>query len=310
MGIALNAVHMLARVLDQDYPIEQRKNLKVLTLGVQDCHFEYPALMQFLRRHGFACRDLKPENIRLNGGFYFSEILRKLYANNIHQVSLFDALGFSPENVESMDVMDAEDPTFVHDLNYPVPAELQNRYDIIFDGGTCEHIFSIRDSITNIIAMCRVGGSVVHAVPSDSINHGFVNFNAELFDTVYRVNGFNPLFQRYAFLPMLNRDMVSSYFIEFPVEAVSQFLQPFYTVIYFGVFRKHIAQPFRIPVQGELAKAGPEIIHSGQTGQRVGRWNRPGSFSGKLIALLDRSMILAFVLRGLYQLRRGRRITL
>src|SRR4051812_23647278 len=41
----------------------------------------------------------------------------------------------------SMDVSDYEGAEIVHDLNLPVSKELHERFDLVIDGGTLEHVF-------------------------------------------------------------------------------------------------------------------------------------------------------------------------
>src|SRR5580765_1925876 len=53
----------------------------------------------------------------------------------------FRAVGF--QSVESLDVVDSEQPTHIADLNQPLPVTLTERYDCVFDGGTLEHVFDI-----------------------------------------------------------------------------------------------------------------------------------------------------------------------
>jgi len=309
MGIGLNSVHLICSSLDDIHGMASRRDKYILTLGVQDCYFDYKTLVDFLRKHKFKHREVPPGNIKLNAGFNFSDVLKKKYANNVHQDTLFDVLGFSVENVESMDVMGEEHPTYVHDLNCPVPEETKSRYDIIIDGGTCEHIFSTKDVVANLISMTKIGGLVIHHSPSDCINHGFMNFNGEFFDSAYRVNGFDSLCMKYIFTPYYDRKAMDSYYIEYACSAVSTVLQPYFVMNFYGVFRKTKEVEFRIPIQGELREVSNAATFS-STGFPVGRWNRPGTLTGWLITQIDKSVFLAFIVRSLYQRQKGRRVNL
>ena len=44
------------------------------------------------------------------------------------------------ERLESLDITDFEGATVIHDLNKPVSEELKARFDVVFDGGTLEHV--------------------------------------------------------------------------------------------------------------------------------------------------------------------------
>jgi hypothetical protein len=103
--------------------------------------------------------------------------------------NLFLDLGF--KKYDDIDFTADEGVTIVHDMNKSLPLKLQDReYDFVFECGTMEHIFDIRQVFSNIIDLCACGGSVFHCSPLTWINHGFYNFSLTLFYDVYRNNGF------------------------------------------------------------------------------------------------------------------------
>jgi hypothetical protein len=310
MGIALNSVHLLCQALDQNYKIDDRGKLSILTLGVQDCYFEYDILINFLERHGFSYRKISEDQVQKNTGFNNSEVLKNMYSKNIHQNALFNVLGFNENNIESMDIMADEGAGIICDLSHPIPSSLLDRFDIIFDGGTCEHIFGFNVAIANVIAMTRVGGMVVHAVPADMIAHGLVNFSAEIFDIAYRANGFETTFLRYIFMPHLDRVAMNKYYIEYLPSELTVFLQPYFIVNVFGCFKKNEVIPFRSPVQGETSFNPAEIEHSPKTGLHIGKWNRPGTLSGAVVAFIHTHPILCMLAYAIYQLSRGKKVIL
>ncbi|MGO4910634.1 class I SAM-dependent methyltransferase [Pseudorhodobacter sp. W20_MBD10_FR17] len=98
---------------------------------------------------------------------------------------MFTALGLGA--VETMDFSDYEfgpEPGFkghLHDLNTPVPSELHNSFDFIFDGGTLEHIFDTTTALENIFSMLRPGGRFVGVNPLNGWpGHGMYQFSPEL----------------------------------------------------------------------------------------------------------------------------------
>jgi len=99
-------------------------------------------------------------------------------------------LGF--EQVESMDFSEYEGCSLVHDLNRPVPEEWHNRFDVVFDGGTLEHVFHFPHAIGNAMRLVRPGGHFVSCTPSNNYNgHGFFQFSPELFCRIFEAaNGF------------------------------------------------------------------------------------------------------------------------
>ena len=60
-------------------------------------------------------------------------------AHDIYSETFFTKLGF--ESVDSIDFSPFENASIIQDLSAPLAPELENRFDVIYDGGTCEHIF-------------------------------------------------------------------------------------------------------------------------------------------------------------------------
>jgi hypothetical protein len=96
---------------------------------------------------------------------------------------LMDLFGASV--VESFDVNDYEGCTFTQDFNKPFAYDHQT-YNTIFDGGSLEHIFDIRQALQNISDLCQIGGQILHVIPANNLNgHGFYQFHTELFYSYY-----------------------------------------------------------------------------------------------------------------------------
>jgi hypothetical protein len=104
----------------------------------------------------------------------------------------FKLLGF--EGVFSCDVSAYEKADVILDLNLPVPQELHERFDVIYDGGTMEHIFNVPRVIANIHAMLKAGGRVIHIAPaSNMVDHGFYSFSPTFFSDYYKANSYELL---------------------------------------------------------------------------------------------------------------------
>jgi len=117
----------------------------------------------------------------------------EIYKSVPHSDAFFHYLG--AEIVESIDYSPFEGATYIHDLNDPVPPELENKFDFIFDGGTIEHIFDVKMTMQNIKRMLKVGGTFMSVnMCNGHIGHGFYQFSPEFYRTVFsRENGFNIL---------------------------------------------------------------------------------------------------------------------
>jgi len=96
------------------------------------------------------------------------------------------------KNVYACDINNYENPDFIFDLNIKVPVEFYNRFDVVFDCGTLEHVFDIGEGLRNICRMLKVGGTVVLINPaSGAIDHGFYQISPTLFYDFFTENGFS-----------------------------------------------------------------------------------------------------------------------
>lgn len=81
------------------------------------------------------------------------------------------------------------------DLNYPIPKSLHDKYDIVLDLGTSEHVFNIGTVMNNYKNLVPKGGHIVHFNPAWMPNHGFFNFSPTFFYDWYMANGCSILHQ-------------------------------------------------------------------------------------------------------------------
>ena len=77
-----------------------------------------------------------------------------------------------------------------HDLNErEIPAGCHRAFDLVFDGGTLEHVFDIPAALSVVAGMTAVGGRVVHLSPlSNCVDHGFYSFSPTFFADFYSTN--------------------------------------------------------------------------------------------------------------------------
>jgi len=170
----------------------QRFTGRILTLGVQDVFLNLSDLRKIIAKH---------DNFQIKN---FEKSNKKNLAdlNFISDKSLFTGLGF--DEVLRLDASQYEGAEIVHDLNSiidikpsplkPHTAEaLVGNCDLVFDGGTIEHIFNIPNAFRNIFALLKVGGRVIHAgAPiSNHIDHGFYMFSPTLFYDYYSANNYH-----------------------------------------------------------------------------------------------------------------------
>jgi hypothetical protein len=103
---------------------------------------------------------------------------------------LFALLG--AKQISSVDASDYEQATHIHDFNQPLPASLANRFSVVHDGGTIEHVFNIQQAFKNCMEMVRVNGHFIQVNEANNyMGHGFWQFCPELIYRIFsRENGF------------------------------------------------------------------------------------------------------------------------
>jgi SAM-dependent methyltransferase len=102
----------------------------------------------------------------------------------------FESLGAG--EVLSLDASGFEGADFVFDLNSEmVPVEFENRFDVIINPGTLEHVFHLPNALRNIHAMLKTNGRVIHSLPtSNNVEHGFFMFSPCFVRDFYGQNGY------------------------------------------------------------------------------------------------------------------------
>ncbi|MBA2605310.1 MAG: hypothetical protein H0U96_00380 [Acidobacteria bacterium] len=86
------------------------------------------------------------------------------------------------EEVSSMDISDYEGAAILHDLNKPIGAELKEKFTLVLDGGTLEHVFNFPTALANAMEMVETGGHLIVITGGNNfLGHGFYQFSPELF---------------------------------------------------------------------------------------------------------------------------------
>jgi SAM-dependent methyltransferase len=99
--------------------------------------------------------------------------------------------GYGAAKVDSIDRSNYENASLILDMNSPLAPDIP-QFDTVIDFGTSEHVFNISQALSNIIALCREGGQILHVSPANNFcGHGFWQFSPELFFSLYsEKNGF------------------------------------------------------------------------------------------------------------------------
>ncbi|WP_289041810.1 class I SAM-dependent methyltransferase [uncultured Aliiroseovarius sp.] len=160
MGISLNIATQLARISPK---LGQCRN--GLMLGRQKMHFKRPGWKEEItKRLNALGYDVKQDDLFQEDKFC------EAYLN---------AIGWP--KMESLDFTPMEGAEYVHDLGQPIPDDLKGRFDLIYDGGTTEHIFDIAQAFRNIDKMLTDDGVFISNVGADGwFGHGFYQIGPDI----------------------------------------------------------------------------------------------------------------------------------
>lgn len=145
----------------------------ILQLGKQSLYLTYRQLKGLADELEFSLSPVIPSNIDLK----------------LDDKGFYHALGFF--EVQSLEFSTMEGADYTWDLNTPIPEELHSKFDMVYDGGTLEHVFNLPVALTNICHMLKIGGRVVHDSPTSGyLDHGFTSLQPTLFYDFYRAQNF------------------------------------------------------------------------------------------------------------------------
>ena len=171
MGIESQAIRLLLLAREMGADLTHS-----LTIGRQDLLTTGPELREILSDFGMSISEEDASNLA-RGRNRFAE-------------PLFERLG--AKTVDSLDVSNFEGATIVHDLNQPHDSSLEQRFSLVFDSGTLEHVFNVPTALRTIMSLVRTGGYLLMAVPANNeMGHGFYQFSPDFFfRTLAPENGF------------------------------------------------------------------------------------------------------------------------
>lgn len=182
MGILTSTIHLLAKER-HSYPIRGR----VLTLGQQAVFTDLPTVQRILQFHNCPSCPLPPglDTGTKIAGWQRSPALR----GRTNAQALFALLG--ADSVQVLDISDYEGADIVWDLSEPIRPHHRGMFDVIFDGGTLEHVFDISTALANLTEMLAPGGALILTNPSsNAIDHGFYSISPTLYYDYFGANGF------------------------------------------------------------------------------------------------------------------------
>ena len=108
-----------------------------------------------------------------------------------HGEPLFKLLG--AQQVCSLDASDYEQATYICDLNQPCPSNLIQKFSVVHDGGSLEHVFNLPQALKNCMQMVRIGGHFIQLTTANNfMGHGFWQLSPEaIYRTFSEANGYS-----------------------------------------------------------------------------------------------------------------------
>jgi len=169
MGLAFSTVNFLLDARERGVSFKN-----TLTLGRTQLYLLPSEVRKIERR---ARRGLSEPALRTKFGGFADAFLKSL-------------LGI--EGLEALDYSNYEGASIMHDLNLPIPPELEGKFDAVIDAGTVEHVFNFPIAIANYMKMVHPGGRLfIITVANNHCGHGFYQFSPELFFRLFKDrNGF------------------------------------------------------------------------------------------------------------------------
>lgn len=158
---------------------------------------------------------------------------------------LYNLLGFSHYKcIDASGVNGA----LLFDLNNDIKEEYGfcDKYDLVTNLGTAEHCFNQFSVFKNLHDLCRAGGVIVNALPSQgNVNHGFYNYHPRFFVDLAVANG-------YEIVELAFTVDYKSTLIKYTKSEYKKWDS--HDLLFYSVFRKINDDPFRTPFDGMFSK--------------------------------------------------------
>jgi len=171
MAIDINSVHLLLSARKEGVQFG-----KVLMFGRQNLNVFPATLAQMLKERGLPHEEVAA--------------LSAKDPDDVYAEPLFRALGAT--EIVSLDASHYQGSSFEHDMNLPIPEKFKKQFDVVYDGGSIEHVFNAPQALKNCLEMVKIGGSYfVHTTANNCFGHGFYQFSPEFFfRALSKENGF------------------------------------------------------------------------------------------------------------------------
>jgi hypothetical protein len=183
MGLSVRDIKYVIKTVDK-YKIQG----PLLTLGNQDIYATEQQIIDWMKVCN--CKQCVPASIAYSTSASTAKINTEA-KKYIHAKTFFEFLGIPTDQYYDVDKFDFDKPKILFDMQDEVDRKFCNKFNFILDSGTLEHIFDIKQVLSNIVKMTKLNGYVLHIIPTHNfVNHGFYQCCPTLFYDFYKANGF------------------------------------------------------------------------------------------------------------------------
>ncbi len=167
---------------------------------------------------------------------------------------LWKSLGI--ENYSSIDINE-EHGSLKHDLNLPFEKkDYFNKFDIVTDVGSCEHVFNIPEAYKTVHKITKPGGLII-IYQAKIGGNGYYQFDRFFFEGLAAANNYKIVISNYTII--LNEKTKEGSYKQFRIPFSQDFLniinkESVKNVGLEIIFQKNEDSEFKIPYQGSLMK--------------------------------------------------------
>lgn len=237
MGIGIAAAQILLELKN----LGKFKDLKsVAEIGSQEIHFKKKDLEDLYLQSGLDSSKLdKYENID-NWPKQPRASSKKFYED----------MGFS--DYSSIDINN-ELGSIQIDLNHELKDEkLFNKFDVVTDFGSCEHVFNISECYKSVHKILKVNGLII-IIQAVRGGNGYFLFDKAFLEGIAAANNYDILHSSYIVMTGTKTTSMSAKQFHIPLSKdLVNTLKSFKELSICMVFRKKKDEDFKIPYQGDL----------------------------------------------------------
>ena len=97
---------------------------------------------------------------------------------------------FSDIHMDALDVTSYENANIIHDMHKPVPAELYDQYDFIYDGSCMDNLFNPAEFLKNCSRMLKPDGRLIAIEHGSAFPGGYLLYSPDYFLDFFAINNY------------------------------------------------------------------------------------------------------------------------